>query len=519
MHITISFLNKLRNNYNANKDWFKRTFKRYELNAGHFSHFINSLENAATDRELSAAEMVGLFNILLAATSLRIESTTRVDIFSPEGQLFDDLKWKIYSLYGSSFNSIFHDLEALKLANLLTENNFTALVTGQNQNWVYRLLSSNPHHANMLTQNNFDAIIKLSSAGMKLLWILSDARILNARLAALCEIDTYARTHINFTQILEDAAESKILNLVNFDILNQNRNYTCQAANLAGYYALTKRGPKLIYCRKSPRDCSLNEFYLYPAVNDVAYSLQTVHRYTIFNKITLALGEDLAPIKASLQQDSPNLNHAQKEKIRRIAAYHGDYLPNGLSAEIFNLVYIKLPKLVKDELSTWLIDKADYKLTQKMKEKGFASLAYEERIKPQQAIEAKILEELLKHFHPESVDDANQKIKLECQKFIHDVIKIVSLDAAFFAKVTRETREYTQEELGRKKDYSICLVSIFGKVYDVAKYLPKHPGGENILLNAAGDIIDDVFSDGNHRHLKNKVATLLAEYQVGNLKK
>jgi len=83
----------------------------------------------------------------------------------------------------------------------------------------------------------------------------------------------------------------------------------------------------------------------------------------------------------------------------------------------------------------------------------------------------------------------------------------------------RPIKEFTQEELTTTKNYSICLVSIFGKVYNIAKYLPKHPGGDNILFQAAGDILDEVFTDGNHRNLKDKVAGMLAEYQVGVLKR
>lgn len=77
--------------------------------------------------------------------------------------------------------------------------------------------------------------------------------------------------------------------------------------------------------------------------------------------------------------------------------------------------------------------------------------------------------------------------------------------------------EYTLEELRNGNTPGHCLVSIFGNVYNLSKF--QHPGGERAILGVAGDVADDVFEDGNHRDLKDKVGKMLAKYQVGTLKK
>jgi cytochrome b involved in lipid metabolism len=82
-----------------------------------------------------------------------------------------------------------------------------------------------------------------------------------------------------------------------------------------------------------------------------------------------------------------------------------------------------------------------------------------------------------------------------------------------------DDKEFTLDEIAKGKSYSVCLVSLFGHVYNLAKFLPLHPGGEKVLIEASGDIIDDVFDDGNHRHLKEKIPEMLKHYKVGVLKK
>ena len=46
--------------------------------------------------------------------------------------------------------------------------------------------------------------------------------------------------------------------------------------------------------------------------------------------------------------------------------------------------------------------------------------------------------------------------------------------------------EYTLEEVSKHKGKASCWFVIHGKVYDVTKFLEEHPGGDEVLLEAAG---------------------------------
>ncbi len=48
-------------------------------------------------------------------------------------------------------------------------------------------------------------------------------------------------------------------------------------------------------------------------------------------------------------------------------------------------------------------------------------------------------------------------------------------------------QEFTLEEISKHKSKSSCWLSIHGKVYDVTKFLEEHPGGDEVLLEAAGE--------------------------------
>lgn len=46
---------------------------------------------------------------------------------------------------------------------------------------------------------------------------------------------------------------------------------------------------------------------------------------------------------------------------------------------------------------------------------------------------------------------------------------------------------YTREEVAKHKKYNDCWVVLHGQVYDVTKWLPKHPGGARLLMHYAGE--------------------------------
>ena len=46
---------------------------------------------------------------------------------------------------------------------------------------------------------------------------------------------------------------------------------------------------------------------------------------------------------------------------------------------------------------------------------------------------------------------------------------------------------YTREEVAKHKKFTDCWVVVHGQVYDVTKWLPRHPGGARLLMHYAGE--------------------------------
>lgn len=81
---------------------------------------------------------------------------------------------------------------------------------------------------------------------------------------------------------------------------------------------------------------------------------------------------------------------------------------------------------------------------------------------------------------------------------------------------------YTQEqidELNSQKNAQYCLVVVFGFVYNLYYFASFHPGGARLITLAAGDILDDVVTDSNHRFTKEQVQRHLAKYKFGFFEK
>lgn len=95
-------------------------------------------------------------------------------------------------------------------------------------------------------------------------------------------------------------------------------------------------------------------------------------------------------------------------------------------------------------------------------------------------------------------------------------------------------KEYTLEEVSEHKGKSSCWFVVHGKVYDVTKFLEEHPGGDEVLLEAAGKFLfflgeyyfvhqpscsgrdaSDDFDDIGHSE---DAIRMLADYEIGVLK-
>eukprot|EP01110_Echinostelium_bisporum_P001126 TRINITY_DN12724_c0_g1_i1.p1 TRINITY_DN12724_c0_g1~~TRINITY_DN12724_c0_g1_i1.p1 ORF type:complete len:474 (+),score=177.29 TRINITY_DN12724_c0_g1_i1:106-1527(+) len=73
----------------------------------------------------------------------------------------------------------------------------------------------------------------------------------------------------------------------------------------------------------------------------------------------------------------------------------------------------------------------------------------------------------------------------------------------------------TWEELARHNTKEDCWISVDGKIYDVTEWIPKHPGGEDLLCLSAGRDCTNLFES---YHLTNKPAAILEKYCIGSIK-
>jgi cytochrome b involved in lipid metabolism len=69
------------------------------------------------------------------------------------------------------------------------------------------------------------------------------------------------------------------------------------------------------------------------------------------------------------------------------------------------------------------------------------------------------------------------------------------------------------EKLREHKSRKSCWISVDGLVYDVTDWLTKHPGGEIVILNAAGLDVSDLF---NAYHPPS-IRRMLKPYLIGRL--
>lgn len=75
----------------------------------------------------------------------------------------------------------------------------------------------------------------------------------------------------------------------------------------------------------------------------------------------------------------------------------------------------------------------------------------------------------------------------------------------------------TSEEVARHRDIkSGVWISVHGKVYDITKFLEEHPGGEEVLLEQAGQDSTESFEDVGH---STDARELMQDYLVGVLPK
>ncbi|KAI1084817.1 cytochrome B5 [Whalleya microplaca] len=78
-----------------------------------------------------------------------------------------------------------------------------------------------------------------------------------------------------------------------------------------------------------------------------------------------------------------------------------------------------------------------------------------------------------------------------------------------------ETQEFTAKEVAAHRDAADSWMVIHGEVYDVTKYIHDHPGGADVLVEAAGSDASEAFDNAGHSE---DAFEIMADYRVGKLK-
>ena len=83
--------------------------------------------------------------------------------------------------------------------------------------------------------------------------------------------------------------------------------------------------------------------------------------------------------------------------------------------------------------------------------------------------------------------------------------------------MSKRVRIYTEEDVVRHTTPESCWVIRGGKVYDVSTFLPDHPGGDDLILKYAGQVVDGVMKNPDEHDHSDSAYEMLEEYVVGRL--
>ncbi|KAN0048042.1 hypothetical protein ACTA71_002433 [Dictyostelium dimigraforme] len=74
-------------------------------------------------------------------------------------------------------------------------------------------------------------------------------------------------------------------------------------------------------------------------------------------------------------------------------------------------------------------------------------------------------------------------------------------------------KQYSWSELAKHNTEHDCWVAVDGKVYDITKWVPLHPGGKEVLLLAAGRDVTNLFE--SYHPMSDKPTSILKNYEIG----
>jgi len=77
-------------------------------------------------------------------------------------------------------------------------------------------------------------------------------------------------------------------------------------------------------------------------------------------------------------------------------------------------------------------------------------------------------------------------------------------------------KEYTYQDVAEHNTRKDIFVVIHDKVYNASKFIDEHPGGEEVLLDVAGQDATEAFEDVGH---SDEARETLAQLEIGTLKR
>ncbi|KAF2353379.1 Cytochrome b5-like heme/steroid binding domain [Trinorchestia longiramus] len=77
-----------------------------------------------------------------------------------------------------------------------------------------------------------------------------------------------------------------------------------------------------------------------------------------------------------------------------------------------------------------------------------------------------------------------------------------------------ESKRFSLKEVAEHKTADSCWVVVHDKVYDLTPFFNEHPGGEEVLLEQAGQVATDAFEDVGH---STDAREMMTAYLVGEL--
>jgi 4-hydroxysphinganine ceramide fatty acyl 2-hydroxylase len=83
--------------------------------------------------------------------------------------------------------------------------------------------------------------------------------------------------------------------------------------------------------------------------------------------------------------------------------------------------------------------------------------------------------------------------------------------------VSKRVKIFTMEDVALHNSLDSCWVTRNGKVYDVTKFLPDHPGGDDFILNYAGQDIKDVMTNPVEHDHSDSAYEMLDEFLIGRI--